>query len=135
MAETLFKDLQVASVLFCPGSALALLPSGIQTGIVCELGAEEVRIAPIYDGEPILAGYPPLPPHTHASHRTVRCSRLLLPLPAAHGSGRCRYVSSPLGVGLTAELHSLIRQEVNAGGGHTLSQTQLEVRGRPYISD
>ena len=56
LAECLF-DLKVGSVLFAPGAQLAVLTSGTRTGIVCDLGAEEVRVLPIFDGVPMLGAY------------------------------------------------------------------------------
>ena len=56
LAECLF-DLKVGSVLFAPGAQLAVLTSGTRTGIVCDLGAEEVRVLPVFDGVPMLGAY------------------------------------------------------------------------------
>lgn len=56
LAECLF-DLRVPSVLFAPGSLLAILTTGARTGVVCDIGAEEVRVLPVYDGVPMLAAY------------------------------------------------------------------------------
>jgi actin-related protein 10 len=56
LAECLF-DLRVPSVLFAPSSLLAILTSGSRTGVVVDMGAEEVRVLPVYDGVPMLSAY------------------------------------------------------------------------------
>ncbi len=56
LAECLF-DLRVPSVLFAPGSLLSILTTGARTGIVVDMGAEEVRVLPVYDGVPMLSAY------------------------------------------------------------------------------
>ena len=56
LAECLF-DLRVPSVLFAPGSLLSILTTGSRTGIVVDIGAEEVRVLPVYDGVPMLTAY------------------------------------------------------------------------------
>jgi actin-related protein 10 len=56
LAECLF-DMQVQSLVFAPGALLSLLPSGSRTGLVCDLGAEEARVLPVFDGVPIVSAY------------------------------------------------------------------------------
>ena len=91
VAETLFDDLHAASVAFVPSCAVALLPTGSETGLVCDFGGGEARVLPVVAGQPVLAAY--------------QCS--------------------PMGAGLTAEVHGLISAEVG-DRGVAVGPSQLE---------
>jgi len=54
LAWALFEHYEAPSVLFAPAQAMALLPTGGSTGLVVDLGAEEVRVLPVFGGAPLL---------------------------------------------------------------------------------
>jgi len=54
IAELLFEDMKVASVLFMNSSSLSLFSTGQTTGLVVETGHSQSTVVPIFEGYPIL---------------------------------------------------------------------------------
>ena len=61
LARVLFKHYEVSSVLYLPSHLVALLPLGVETGLVVDLGHSETSVLPVYSGVPVLKAWQALP--------------------------------------------------------------------------
>ena len=62
---------QVSSLLLAPSPLMALLPLGLQTGLVLDIGYQEAVCVPVYEGVPVLRAWQALPLAGRALHRSV----------------------------------------------------------------
>jgi len=61
LAKVLFKHYEVSSVLYLPSHLVSLLPLGLETGLVVDLGHSEASVLPVYAGVPVLKAWQALP--------------------------------------------------------------------------
>ncbi|XP_037078275.1 actin-related protein 10-like [Pollicipes pollicipes] len=69
LANVLFRHYEVSSVLLAPSHLMALLPLGLQTGLVLDIGHREAVCIPVYCGVPVLRSWQALPLGAQAVHR------------------------------------------------------------------
>ncbi|KAF0302383.1 Actin-related protein 10 [Amphibalanus amphitrite] len=74
LTPTIFRDVlaSVSCLLLAPSHLLALMPLGLQTGLVLDIGHEEAVCIPVYEGVPVLRAWQALPLAARAVHRSLR---------------------------------------------------------------
>lgn len=76
LAKVLFRHYEVLSVVFAPSHLVALMTLGINTGMVMDIGYQEVTLIPVFEGVPILSAWQALSLGGKAVHSSL--SELLL---------------------------------------------------------
>lgn len=71
LADVLFSHYLVGSILFAPSQLMALLPLGLETGLVVDCGFLETTVLPIFQGTPVLRGLNSVPLAGQAVHRHI----------------------------------------------------------------
>eukprot|EP00051_Salpingoeca_urceolata_P028289 m.486088 g.486088 ORF g.486088 m.486088 type:complete len:555 (-) comp24179_c0_seq1:147-1811(-) len=92
LADVLFNNFQVLSVLFAPLPVLSLLPLAVNTALVVDVGYEETSVIAVSEGIPLLNSLVTVPLGGKALHR--RISELIMKHGRAWQGGDLRPVVS-----------------------------------------